>query len=334
MKLLILTQAVDTEDPVLGFFVRWIEEFAKHVEHIDVICLKEGKYNLPANVRVHSLGKEKGVSRMSYVLNFYRYTWCLRGEYDAVFVHMNQEYIVIGGWLWKLMGKRVYMWRNYHGGSIFTDIAMAFCTKVFCTSRHSYTAKNKKTECMPVGVDTERFKSDTRVSRIPRSVLFLSGMWSSKRPEMLIDALALLSGEGQAFTADFYGSPLPETAGYYASLKERVVRAGLAQEITFHPGVPNDATPDLYRAHEVFVNCSPSGMFDKTLFEAAACGCRVLAASEDFASLAGRDSQFDSAETLAARLISVLGTPSPSPAPFVAEHSLATLAERLIEAIH
>ena len=32
MKLLIVTQAVDTEDPVLGFFVRWIEELGKHVE--------------------------------------------------------------------------------------------------------------------------------------------------------------------------------------------------------------------------------------------------------------------------------------------------------------
>lgn len=30
MKLLIVTQVVDTEDPALGFFVRWIEELARH----------------------------------------------------------------------------------------------------------------------------------------------------------------------------------------------------------------------------------------------------------------------------------------------------------------
>ena len=39
-KLLIVTQAVDTEEPALGFFVRWIEELAKRVESVEVICLK------------------------------------------------------------------------------------------------------------------------------------------------------------------------------------------------------------------------------------------------------------------------------------------------------
>lgn len=334
MKLLILAQAVDTEDPVLGFFVRWIEELAKRVEHIEVICLKEGSYSLPDNVRVHSLGKEKGVSHAKYVLNFYTYIWRLRYNYNAVFIHMNQEYSILGGLFWRLLGKRVYLWRNYHTGNILTDIAMVFCTKVFCTSRHSYTARNKKTDLMPVGVDTERFFSDARTLRKPRSVLFLSGMWPSKRPELLIDALALLHKEGIAYTADIYGSPLPETKLYYESLKQRAADAGLTGGISFHAGVPNTATPDLYRAHEIFVNCSPSGMFDKTLFEAAACGCTVLAVSEDFASLAGRDFQFDSAETLAVKLASILGTPRPLPAPLVAGHSLAVLAGRLVEAIH
>lgn len=61
MKLLIITQTVNTEDPVLGFFVRWIEEFAKHAETVEVICLKEGSHAfLPSNVRVYSLGKKRG----------------------------------------------------------------------------------------------------------------------------------------------------------------------------------------------------------------------------------------------------------------------------------
>ena len=59
MKLLIVTQIVDKNDPILGFFHRWIEEFAKHVEHIEVICLKEGKHKLPSNVHIHSIGKEQ-----------------------------------------------------------------------------------------------------------------------------------------------------------------------------------------------------------------------------------------------------------------------------------
>src|SRR3989344_6741688 len=57
MRLLIVTQKVDKNDPVLGFFHRWIEKFAKNFERVTVICLGKGEYNLPANVKVLSLGK-------------------------------------------------------------------------------------------------------------------------------------------------------------------------------------------------------------------------------------------------------------------------------------
>lgn len=338
MKLLIVTQVVDTEDPVLGFFVRWIEEFAKHAERIEIICLKEGKHNFPENVRVHSLGKEKGPPRLwrraVYAFRFLSLVWRLRNEYDAVFVHMNQEYVLISGWLWKLLGKRVYMWRNHYAGSWQTDLAAFFCTKVFCTSKHSYTAKYTKTVMMPVGVDTERFHPDERIVRKPHSILFLGRMSPSKRPEMLVDALAMLAQDGVEFTASLYGSPLPRDEAYYEGLKEKVRSLSLADRITFLPGVPNSQTPDLYRAHEIFVNTSPSGMLDKTMFEAAASGCRVLAASKDFAESAGEDSYFDSSSELAKRLTSVLEETSVRPLTTLVEgNSLVSLAERLIDAI-
>ena len=38
----------------------------------------------------------------------------------------------------------------------------------------------------------------------------------------------------------------------------------------------------MFSAHEIFVNLSPSGMYDKTLFEASASGCLVVALSTDF----------------------------------------------------
>ena len=307
MKLLIVAQTVDTEDPVLGFFVRWIEEFAKNVEHIEVICLKLGKSDLSKNVRVHSLGKPsfakatKGPGvRLRYVIRFLTLAWKLRNEYDAVFVHMNQEYVLIAGWLWKLLGKRVYLWRNHYAGSWLTDVAAAFCTKVFCTSKYSYTAKYKKTALMPAGVDTERFKPDTHVKRKSHSILFLSRIAPSKRPEMLIDALALLADSGSDFTATIVGSPLPKDEVYYQSLKKRARPFG--SRIAFLPGVPNSETPDLYRAHEIFVNCSSSGMFDKTLFEAAAAGCFVLSSSEDFRVSIGERLYFSNSEELALKL--------------------------------
>ncbi len=336
MKLLIVTQAVDTEDPVLGFFVRWIGEFAKHVERIEVICLREGEHDLPVNVRVHSLGKIEGSrqkavgSRIRYTFRFLSLVWRLRHNYDAVLVHMNEEYILIAGWLWKLLGKRVYLWRNHYAGSWLTDSAAAFCTKVFCTSKHSYTARYTKTVLMPVGVDTERFYPDARIVREPHSILFLSRMSPSKRPEMLIDALAELAREGQIFTASFVGSPLPRDEAYYEGLKEKVRSLSLADHISFYPGIPNSQTPYLYRTHEIFVNASPSGMLDKTLFEAAACGCRVLAASKDFADIVGGEASFSDVHELAELLgPTLVGRAAGRQTKFVEYNSLTALAERL-----
>ena len=348
MKLLIVTQAVDLDDPVLGFFHRWIEELAKRFESIEVVCLQKGRYHLPANVRVHSLGKECGrprfIPRLVYAVRFLKIVWHLRHDYDAVFIHMNEEYVLIGGLLWRSIGKQVYLWRNYHGGSFRTDTAMALCTKIFCTSRYSYTAKNKKTDIMPVGVDTEQFFPDALVPRIPHSVLFLSGMWPSKHPEVLIEALTIVHKKEIAYTADFYGSPLPQTEAYYASLKKQVADAGLAQEIIFHPSIPNNATPDLYRAHEIFVNCSPSGMYDKTIFEAAASGCLVLASSRDFAQITDSRCVFPEydANILATHLEMLFALPEIEKENLrkqlqqraSADHSLVVLAQRLVEAIH
>jgi glycosyltransferase involved in cell wall biosynthesis len=48
-------------------------------------------------------------------------------------------------------------------------------------------------------------------------------------------------------------------------------------------------------------------MYDKTLFEAAACGCIVLAASKDFAQTAGQAFYFKDAVDLAAQLSEWLG---------------------------
>src|SRR6185369_1642182 len=156
MKLLVFTQALDKKDPILSPYHRLMGEIARNFQSVTVVCLKKGEHDLPRNVEVLSLGKEEGggrlMSRARYVWRFYKYIF--GAEYDAVFVHMNQEYVLLGGIFWKLMLKPAYMWRNHHAGSRLTDVAAFFCKKVFCTSRFSYTAKYKKTVIMPVGVDT------------------------------------------------------------------------------------------------------------------------------------------------------------------------------------
>lgn len=276
MRLLVITQKVDKEDPVLGFFHNWIRKLSERFEEISVICLEKGSYDLPKNVKVFSLGKESVRSRMRYVNNFFNLILGLHRKYDSVFVHMNQEYILLGGFLWKILRKKVYFWRNHQYGNLLTRIAAGLSHKIFCTSKFAFVARYKKTVLMPVGVDTDMFKPDiggSRPKEKKNKILFLGRISPIKKPDLLIEALNILKNKKIDFTCDIYGDPLLKDENYYDSLKDKVKKFGLENRVSFFKGVPNYETPKIYNDYEIFINLTPSGSFDKTILEAAACGC-------------------------------------------------------------
>lgn len=351
MRLLIVTQAVDDADLYLSFFTGWIRAFSAKYESIEVVCLKEGKHSLPSNVHVHSLGKsaqgrpvsgwEKISLRMMYMLRFYRYIWTLRDEYDAVFVHMNQEYVLLGGIPFVFMRKPLYLWRNHYEGSFLTDIAAVFCKKVFYTSKSSYTAKFKHAVRMPVGVDIERFAKES-TTRIPRSILFFARFAPSKRPDVFVSALSLLKQRGVEFSASIVGSALPQDQEFQERVKIQAHDHGLNSVLSFSAGVPFTKAPDIYAAHDIFVDLGSSGMYNKMLFEAAASGCLVLAASRDFQEEMGIEFGFheDDASELASRLESVLSFPADkreavrsSLREYTERNSLETLSNKIAELV-
>jgi len=311
MKLLIFTQVIDQDDLVLGFFHEWVRELAKHFEKVSVVCLKEGRHSLPANVSVYSLGKEKNSLRLTRAFRVLYYSCKLRHEYDAVFVHMNQEYVLLAGWLWKRLGKKIYLWRNHYAGNKLTDRAASVCDKIFCTSKFSYTAKFPKTVLMPVGVDTKLYCRLSDIPRDPRAILFYARMAPSKNPEVLLEALAILSQKQIDFSADFYGSPQPSDKAYADSLLVKVKDMGLEKKVRFLPGQPHREGPKIFNSYALFVNTSRSGMYDKTILEAAACESIVIAASKDFAEIAPKECIFAESDAgdLAKKLDALLHMP-------------------------
>lgn len=341
MNLLIVTQIVDQYDRELGFFHEWLSIFAEQFATITVICLKEGEHELPDNVRVVSLGKEVRASRIRYLWLFYGYIWKYRHDYDAVYIHQNQEYAILGGVFWRLWGKRVTLWRNHYAGSWKTTLATLFCHAVFCTSQYSYTARYQKTVLMPVGVPDRMFYPRDDVVRTPRSILSLGRIAPSKKIEQLIAALALLRERGLDYTATICGSPLPAYEAYYESLHTLVHDAGLTEYVQFVPGVPYHETPTLYATHDVFVNLSKSGMLDKTMFEAMLCQTLVAVCNKDLRGeihdefLFAEDEPRALADTLEAlltltaedRLRAVAGLHAYA----AREHALSQLAIRLYE---
>ena len=262
MKLLILTQKVDINDDVLGFMHGWIIEFAKHCEKITVIALGVGKYDLPENVKVFSLGKEKGESKIKYLVNFYKYIWQERKNYDAVFVHMNKEYVLLGGILWKLWRKKVCLWYNHAKGNISSDIGGYLSDIIFYTSPFSYFSKNKKAKIMPVGINTDIFFRDESVKKISNSILCLGRISPVKNVDTLIKAAKILKNKNKQFVINIIGSPTDDI--YYSKLKKMVEDYGLSQEVNFREGIANLKTPVEYNKNEIYINLTDSGSMDKT----------------------------------------------------------------------
>ena len=88
MRLLICTQAVDRDDPALGFFHRWIEGFAAHADKVIIICLRKGNYELPKHVEVIALGEKWRFLRALEVCSI---AFGRRADYDALVVPLAAE---------------------------------------------------------------------------------------------------------------------------------------------------------------------------------------------------------------------------------------------------
>ena len=199
---------------------------------------------------------------------------------------------------------------------------------------------------MPVGIDTGVFNPESRIQNLEsrkRSILFLSRMDPIKRPDLLIEALNILNKKNVDFVCDFYGNPTVGGEDYYNYLKTKVEELGLADKINFCNGVANHETPKIYKEHDIFVNLTPSGSFDKTILEAVVCGCLLVVANK---SLVGEidDRMIAKNETvaeIAQKIESLLDIGneerfvlSASLQKYVLEkHSLSVLIEKLVKEI-
>jgi glycosyltransferase involved in cell wall biosynthesis len=290
MRLLITTQAVDLDDPVLSFFHRWVEEFAKNAEHVHVLCLKEGRHALPKNVSVHSLGKESGRSRAKYLFRLYKYVLGLRHEYDVVFVHMNPEYLVAVGWLWKLMRKSVGLWYIHPRQSRWLKKAMKYSDVIFSASMESFPILTEKLIPVGIGVDTDFFSPGTIAPASELRVMCAARIAPVKRVECMIDAMAELARHSAPVSFDYYGEELPRDAEYAEEMRKRADRVA---SWVFKGGTSSEAIRDAYRSHEVHVNATDSGSFDKAVFEAMACGCITVASNTALKEVLPQELQFE-----------------------------------------
>jgi glycosyltransferase involved in cell wall biosynthesis len=283
MKLLIVTQKVDKNDDVLGFFHAWIREFAKHYEKVTVICLGKGEYDLPKNVQVLSLGKEKGASRLEYIFRFYYYIVRERKNYNAVFVHMNPEYVVLGGIPWRMMGKKISLWYTHKSVDLKLRVAEKLAQTIFTASRESFRLESKKLHVMGHGIDTLLFRCGERTPHEELRLITVGRIAPAKELEMMIDTCARLSDKGISFCFDIIGESSVGDKAYEKRLREMIQKRGLSETIRFLGPMNHAKVAEVLCSYDVFLHASTgTGSLDKAALEAMSSGVPVVSASVAF----------------------------------------------------
>lgn len=286
MRLLITTQVLDMDDPVLGFFHRWLFEFSKHVEAIEVICLREGKHQLPEHVHVHSLGKERGKgSRLRYLVRLFSLLRKLDGRYDAVFVHMNPEYLILCGWIWKLKRTRTALWYVHKKVDLKLRLATWFADRTLSASRESFQLKSSKVEIIGHGIPMDNPPCPVRMNGAELRFITVGRITPAKGIDSMLDSLQVFAQEHERFSFDIIGAPaLPEDHDYLEALKVRT--QNLPFEVRFLGPKHHTEIPRLMCDYDLFLHASRgTGSIDKAVLESLAMGVPVVSSSNAFREL-------------------------------------------------
>ncbi len=285
MKLIVVTQKVDAEDSDLGFFHRWLEKLAGRAD-LFVIANYVGNYNLPQNVKVYSLGKERGAGRFSKFFRYHRLLLKFLPYSDGIFFHMCPEYVLAAAPPNLIFRKKSILWYTHREVSLKLRLAAKLVGAILTASKESFRLPSEKVIIVGHGIDIEHFKPPVpRASDDILKLLSVSRISPSKDLVFLVEALALLRGRNieKKIRLDIVGTPItPGDFVYEAKLKELINEKGLSEEVAFLGPKLYSEMPAVYAEHDLLLHASETGSIDKVVIEAMATGLPVITSSEAF----------------------------------------------------
>lgn len=333
-NLLIITQKVDKDDQLLGFFIGWLQEFSERYGMVTVVCLQSGPYSLPSNIHVVSLGKDRGASKLRQLLSFYSAIIGLRRQYDVVFVHMNPIWAVLGAWVWRVLGKRVALWYASKGVSLKLRLAVQWVDVIFTASPESFRVLSPKVTVLGHGIDTNLFQPGNSQRSAGMRLLSVGRIAPVKNYETLIRAAALLRDEGTDFSVTMIGEPaLPQDIAYERHLGDMIEELGLVDRFRRVGKVVHRNLVPYYQSHSVFVHLSRTGSLDKAILEAMACGMPVVSCNDSARAFLPPEALFDEGDPRG--LVTAIGAVSAEPVSsalrtyVIAHHNVGRLVENI-----
>lgn len=276
-RLLIVTQKVDCEDDLLGFFVGWIAEFAKHFDEVDVITLSRGNYRLPSHVHVYSLGKENNNFRITRLFNFYKYLFQLVPKSTGIFAHMSPVFVIASWPVAFIYGKKIIFWYLHRSVTVRLRLAEKMCYKIVTAAKESLKISSNKIIETGHGINVEKYREERRWDSPVLRILSVGRISPIKNYETLIKSAKILKDSGVSFRIKIVGRPIMKSdQKYLKSLTYLRDDLGLIDLVEFVGFISHDKMPDYYRNTDIVIGLTPNGGIDKTILEGMASGCLVL----------------------------------------------------------
>jgi glycosyltransferase involved in cell wall biosynthesis len=207
---------------------------------------------------------------------------------------MNPEYIVLGGWLWKLWGKKIGLWYAHGYVPWSLKIAAKFVNVIFTSTKSGCRIKSEKIQVVGQGIDAEKFKRQKSKVKSPSQNLKFRvtsvGRISPVKDYMtLINAIEVFKKEELVnLQVDIVGAPgLRSDVSYLKELENIINSKGLKDIIKFTGSVPNKDIAQVLQGRDAFVNMGLTGSLDKAILEAMACGLPILTCNEALAEVLG-----------------------------------------------
>ena len=345
-RLLLFNLRTDADDHILVFTTRWINELAQYYAHVDVLTMHMGRLAVADNVRVFSVGRERGVGKARRVLNFYRILARLlaQNRYDACFAHMMPLFAVMGAPLLRLRGVRVTTWYTHRQMSAIIRWAERLSYRIVTAVPESFPVDSPKVRPLGHGIDTDFYTpDDTQEPTRPR-IVQVARLTPIKHQHVLLQAIAGLDCE-VVFVGDI---PDGYDDKYKQALIQQVADMGLSERVTFAGAQTPEQVRTWYRSTTLAVNLSPPGLFDKAALEAMAIGVPTIVSSEAFTPVTGPYAAHlhipapDEVEILQETLALLLAMSTAQRHTIsthlhervVAQHSLQALVPKLINVMH
>jgi len=284
-RLLLFNLATDEKDPILGFTVEWIRALAARVSHVDVMTMRLGTAHLPENVRVYSIGKERGWTEARRLVEFYRRLGLLlhRQSYDGCFAHMQERFALLAAPLLKLKRIPTTLWYTHPHAPLALRGAIRTVDRVITADFGSCRVSTPKLLVVGHGIDTDRFvpafgdRSGVRLVAVGRVAPI-------KRLELLVEAVARLRRcPPRRLEVRLIGPTDAPDADYEAALRLRALDLGDAAQVTFVGPLGTEEVIAEYQAADAVVSLTGRGSFDKSALEGMSCGLPILTMNPAFA---------------------------------------------------